>query len=75
MESNCRIAITQRQEGSLYLIKIETVDNYFIFQIVVDRTSWITQPNDKTSIIYQLDARLNVPLYVYDSIFFSFYIN
>jgi hypothetical protein len=41
--------------------------------MIVDRTSWITRPNDETSIIYELDPKISVPRYVYDKIFFSFY--
>jgi len=51
------------------LDKNPTVNNHIIFQMIVDRTSWITQPNDKTSVIYQLDVQLLVPLYVINNIF------
>ena len=37
--------------------------------MIVDRTRWIIQPNDKTSIKYKLDPQLNIPLYVQTTTF------
>jgi hypothetical protein len=41
--------------------------------MIVDRTRWITQPNDETLTIYALDDKMFIPRYVYDKVFFSFY--
>lgn len=32
--------------------------------MIVDRTTWVTSPADKTPIIYRLDTQLLIPLYV-----------
>ncbi|CAF1320961.1 unnamed protein product, partial [Rotaria sordida] len=32
------------------------------FQIIVDRTTWIANSEDRTSSVYQLDAQLSIPL-------------
>jgi hypothetical protein len=32
--------------------------------MIVDRTTWVTSPGDKTPIKYRLDTQLLIPLYV-----------
>jgi hypothetical protein len=33
--------------------------------MVVDRTTWVISPGDKTPIIYRLDTQLLIPLYIF----------
>jgi hypothetical protein len=38
---------------------------FFIFysQMIVDRTTWVTSPTDRTPLNYRLDTQLLIPLY------------
>jgi len=33
--------------------------------MILDRTTWVTNPGDKTPIKYQLDNQLLLPLYIF----------
>jgi len=38
---------------------------YLYFQIIIDRTTWVTNPGDKIPPHYRLDNQLLIPLYIY----------